>query len=260
MKTITWNVNSIRTRLERTLALLQRHSPDILCIQETKAPDDRFPEESFQRLGYHTAAHGQKTYNGVAILSKEPPADVQRGFPGDPIPDHARVISADFGSFQVINAYVVNGKAVGDPKFALKLEWLRALQSWIKTAFDPSRPLLLLGDFNIAPEDQDVHDPEKWRGKVLCSAPERERLAAFFRWGFVDLYRRFPSKGDPYTWWDYRMGAFHRGWGLRIDLVLGTPPLAETCRSVEILREERKASSGEGKPSDHAPVLATFGI
>ncbi len=257
----TWNVNSLRTRLPRVLAFLERHRPDLLCLQETKVVDDSFPREALRAAGYRSASFGQRTYNGVAILSRAdgpPLEDVSPGFPGDPIPEQARVLSASFADLRVIDAYVVNGKAVGDEKYLLKLRWLDAFTDWVGNGHPSERALLIVGDFNIAPEDGDVWDPERWRGRVLCSDAERERLRRLLEHGYTDLHRAAGCGDGAYTWWDYRMGAFHRGWGLRIDLALGNAPVAARLRAAEVDREERKASSGEGKPSDHAPLLITL--
>jgi exodeoxyribonuclease-3 len=258
MKIVTWNVNSLRIRLPRLRALLERHRPDLLCLQETKVEDGEFPAAELAELGYTAATYGQKTYNGVAILSRRPLAGLRRGFPGDPAPEEARVISGELDGLRVVDLYVVNGQSVGSPKYELKLAWLDALVAWLAAEGAAERPLLLVGDFNIAPEDRDVHDPEGWRGRVLCSEPERERLRALLGLGLVDLLRRVTGEGGLYTWWDYRAGAFHRGWGLRIDLALGSASVAARCREVAIDRAERKISTGEGKPSDHAPVVVTL--
>lgn len=258
MKLISWNVNSVRARLERLLAVLDRHRPDVLCLQETKSTDATFPFEVIQGAGYHAVTHGQKTYNGVALLTREPAKDVIRGFPGDPIPEQARVIGADVGGIRVVDVYVVNGKEVGDVKYDLKLAWLDALAAWLKDSGSPDRPLVITGDFNIAPTDADVHDPERWRDRVLCSAPERERLDGLLAWGLTDLHRTVSPDDAGFTWWDYRFGAFPRGWGLRIDLALGTAPLAERVTSVTVDTDERHKSGGEGNPSDHAPLIVEF--
>lgn len=258
MKVITWNVNSLRTRLPRVLALLGRHEPDLLALQETKVADDEFPRGAFAALGYRAECFGQRTYNGVAFLSRQPLGAVARGFPGDPAADQARVLAAEWRGLRVLNLYVVNGEAVGSPKYDLKLRWLDALHDWLASGGGPAQPLLLLGDFNIAPDDRDVHDPERWRGEILCSEPERQRLQAILRWGLRDLLRLHTQEGGIHTWWDYRDGAFHRGFGLRLDLALGTDPVARRCRAVAVDREERKPTSGEGKPSDHAPVIVTL--
>lgn len=260
MRVITWNVNSIRTRMDRVLGLLERHRPDLLCLQETKAEDGKFPHAELAAAGWIAVTHGQKTYNGVAMVARAGAAlaEVRRGFPGDPAPEQARAISATVGGIRFLNLYVVNGQAVGSEKYALKLRWLDALLAWLRDEHDPAAPLVLLGDFNVAPADEDVHDPGAWRGEVLCSEPERERLRALSAWGLSDLFRRRHAGAGYHTWWDYRGGAFARGHGLRIDLILGTPPAAEACQAVLIDREERKQGAWESKPSDHAPVLADF--
>jgi exodeoxyribonuclease III len=259
MKVLTWNVNSIRQRLPRLIAVLARHDPDVVSLQETKVTDEDFPFDQVREAGYHAASFGQRAYNGVAVLTKEPHEIVSRGMPGDPSADHARLLCVRTGDLTVATVYAVNGKTVGDPAYVTKLAWFDALRAWASRALDLAKPVLLAGDFNVAPDDRDVHDPELWRGKNLASQPERDRVAALKEVGFVDLGRE--AAGDitgPFTFWDYRMGAFHRGWGLRIDLFLGSAMLHERLVTVEVDREERKPSSGEGKPSDHAPVIGTF--
>ncbi len=258
MRIVTWNVNSIRTRLPRCLAFLERHRPDILCLQETKVPDAEFPSAPFETAGYRATLHGQKTYNGVAILSRSTVEDVQRGIPDGEGDEQARLVAATVGGVRVVNVYVPNGEAVDSPKFPYKLRWLERLAAWLRGSTDPAEPLLVCGDFNIAPEDRDVHDPERWRGQVLFHPEEHKRLRSLCDRGLADLLRRQHPEPGIFTWWDYRMGSFHRGWGLRIDLLLGSPPLAERCSEVFVDREERKESTGVGKPSDHAPVIADF--
>ncbi|HEX6844605.1 MAG TPA: exodeoxyribonuclease III [Actinomycetota bacterium] len=256
MRLVTWNVNSVRQRLPRLLALLDRHEPDVVCLQETKVEDAAFPLLEIQAAGYEAATLGQRAYNGVAILSRAGLADVREGFAGDPVPEQSRVVSALVGGTRVVCVYVVNGKAVGDPAYDTKLAWLDALRAWLDDAFDPADPLVISGDYNIAPDDRDVWDAELWRGKNLASEPERERFRAMLDWGLTDLGRA--AAGDvagPFTFWDYTAGAFHRGWGLRIDLALATTPLAERLASVAVDRDERKPTFGEGKPSDHAPLV-----
>ncbi|KAA3606469.1 MAG: exodeoxyribonuclease III [Planctomycetota bacterium] len=255
MKIITWNVNSIRTRLPRCLALLERHSPDLLCLQETKVEDDKFPRQEIEAAGYQVEVFGQKTYNGVALLSKKPLENVQRGFPGNPIPEQARAIGATLDGVEVWNLYVVNGQALDSPKFPIKMAWLQGFFDWMQGERKPNQDLVVVGDFNIAPEDRDVHDPKKWSGKILCSDQEREKLQSFLDWGLTDLFRLHEAGDGHFTWWDYRAGAFPRGWGLRIDLMLGTASMIKRCRGVQIDREERKKTTGEGTPSDHAPVI-----
>ena len=256
MRLITWNVNSIRQRLPRLLALLERHQPDVVCIQETKVADADLPVDALLAVGYTALSSGQPARNGVAIVSRLPLEEVARGMPGDPAPDDRRLLAARSGGITVVNLYAVNGKAVGDPAYAVKLAWFEALAAWLRDSIDVASPVVLAGDFNVTPDDRDVYDPELWRGQNLASEPERDRLRALLDLGFEDLARH--AAGDvtgPFTFWDYRMGAFHRGWGLRIDLVLATAPLVARLESVEVDREERKPSSGEGKPSDHAPLI-----
>ncbi len=255
MKVVTWNVNSLRARLARTIALVERHQPDILCLQETKVTDELFPFEEFSLLGYHAATHGQKSYNGVAILSREPLDDVTRGFTGDPAPEQSRVIAGTAGGIRVVNLYVVNGKSIDHPDYQLKLKWLDALNDWLAATCRFEEPVLIVGDFNIAPEDIDVHDPEFWRGQAHCTDAERERFRGLMTGSLRDLFRQCHPEDQRFTWWDYRNGAFHKGHGLRIDLALATPVLAGRCTSVDIDRQERKLTTGEGKPSDHAPVI-----
>jgi exodeoxyribonuclease-3 len=192
------------------------------------------------------------------MLSRSPLADAARGFPGDPLPDQARVVAGTLDGIRVIDVYVVNGRAVGTPEYEQKLAWLDALLDWLRQGRGPAEPALVVGDFNVTPDDRDVHDPDLWRGQNLCSEPERDRIRALLDWGFVDLMRLHEPGPGPFSWWDYRAGAFHRGWGLRLDLVLGTPPVAERCLEVRVDRDERKPTFGEGKPSDHAPVVLTL--
>ena len=257
-KLITWNVNSIRTRFERIVGVLARHQPDVVCLQETKSPNDRFPTEAFAEYGYQSLVHGQKGFNGVALLSRVEAINPQLGFSADPISEEARVVSADFGDVSVICVYVVNGQSTDSDKYPLKLDWLDALTRWIRSHYQPSASLIVAGDFNITPHDRDVYRPELWRGKVLCSPAERKRLQALYDWGLIDLLRTHTDADDVYSWWDYRHGAYRRNHGLRIDLILGTQIMAQRCVSVEVDRQERGDNAGPGKPSDHAPVIATF--
>jgi exodeoxyribonuclease-3 len=252
VKLVTWNVNSIRQRLDRLLALLVRHQPDVVCLQETKVVDDEFPVEALRAAGYSAAFTGQKSYNGIAILSKLPASDVVCGFRDGGEDSQCRLLAATIADLRVLCAYVPNGQAVGTEKYAFKLAWLERLRVLLERESDPARPLALAGDFNVAPTDADVHDPEAWRGQVLCSEPERAALARVVEWGLVDAFRaRYPDK-IAYTWWDYRELGFPKNRGLRIDHVLLTRPLVERLEDVVIDRDERK---GKGA-SDHAPVLA----
>jgi len=255
----TWNVNSIRQRLPRLLALLARHELDVVCLQETKVADADFPIDALLEVGYEALSHGQGGRNGVAIVSRLPLDEIARGMAGDPVPAEARLLAARAGDLTIASLYAVNGKEVGDPAYETKLAWYEALRDWARASFDLAAPVLLTGDFNVAPDDRDVYDPVAWRGRNLASEPERDRLRDVLELGFDDLGRR--AAGDvegPFSFWDYRMGAFHRGWGLRIDLALGTAPVAARLVSVDVDREERKPTSGEGKPSDHAPVIVTL--
>lgn len=259
MKLITWNLNSIRQRLPRLLAILERHQPDIVCLQETKVEDETFPTLELGGAGYDVATFGQRAYNGVAMLSRDKLADIKVGFDKDPVPEQSRVLAARVGDLDVVCVYVVNGKAVGDPAYDTKLAWLEAFRAWVAATYDPASRLVIMGDFNIAPDDRDVWDAELWRGKILASDPERAHLRALFDWGLTDLGRL--AAGDvqgPFAYWDYTAGAFHKGWGLRIDLALATAPLVANLESVEVDRNERKPTAGEGKPSDHAPVIVTI--
>jgi exodeoxyribonuclease-3 len=250
----TWNVNSIRTRLEHVLAWTEENTPDVLCLQETKATDDQFPLEPLAERGWHVAHAGQKSYNGVALLSRRPLEDVQAGFPGDPDPSKARVLSGTLGDTRIITVYVPNGSEVDSPSYEYKLAWLEALQRWFAGESDPGRPLVILGDFNIAPDHRDVYDPERFEGRILCSDAERAALAGLLDWGLEDLFRRYQEAGGHYSWWDYRAGRFRRNLGLRIDLILATAPLAGRATDCRIDRGPR----GLERPSDHTPVVATF--
>ncbi len=254
MRIITWNVNSIRPRLERALALLKRHDPDVLCLQEIKTIDEDFPRDVFEAEGWHVETHGQKTYNGVALISKKPAADVVRGLPGDAPDAQRRLIAGTFDGVRVINIYVPNGQSPDSDKFVYKLDWLEQLLAMVGEAHSPDDPVVLLGDFNIAPDERDVHDVERWKGQVHFHPKEHEILARLSAWGFLDVFR-WHHRGDGlYSWWDYRGGGFPRDHGLRIDLILGTETMAERSDDCFIDRKERE---GE-KPSDHAPVVADF--
>lgn len=230
-------------------------TPDLLCLQELKVAEHQFPAAELEELGYRAVVHGRAGRNGVAMLARSPLGKVVRGFQGDPLPDQARVLSGTLDGVGVVDVYAVNGRAVGTPEYEQKLRWLDALVIWLRAEHDPADPLVVVGDFNVAPEDRDVHDPDRWRGVNLRSEPERERIRALLEWGFVDLMRLHQAGPGPFTWWDYREGAFHRGWGLRLDLALGTQPVAERCTGATVERDERKPTFGEGKPSDHAPVV-----
>ncbi len=253
MKIATWNVNSVRARLPRVLPWLEANQPDVLCLQETKCEDAKFPLAEFEELGYSVATYGQKTYNGVAIAARNSIDDVECGLPGDLDDADRRVLTAAVGEYLIVDVYVVNGQEVGSSKFAYKLDWLGRLRDYLGS-LDMAEKLVVCGDFNITVDDRDVHDPDKWREKILCSTPEREALKALNDLGLHDAFRRFEEAGGHYTWWDFRTRGFQRGNGLRIDHFLLSDPALEACRGVAIDTEER----GREKPSDHAPVVATF--
>ena len=254
MDVATWNVNSIRARLERVLDWLRQAVPDVLCLQELKADDDAFPREPLAEAGYHAAVHGQRTYNGVAILARTPPENVAAGM-DDGAPDpQARLIAADVAGVRVFSAYVPNGQTVGSEAWAYKLDWLGRLDAYLRRSVPAESPAVLCGDFNVAPDDKDVAYPDAWADSVLCGPPARAAMAAVRDAGWIDLLRRFHPDGGVYTWWDYRRGAFRRGDGLRLDHVWATAPLAARCTAVRVDRDERAGP----KPSDHAPVVATF--
>ncbi|MBI4469683.1 MAG: exodeoxyribonuclease III [Acidobacteria bacterium] len=254
MRIATWNVNSIRVRLPRLLAWLDRRQPDIVCLQETKVVDADFPTRELETLGYRSLVNGQKTYNGVAILSRGEASDCYLDFRDGTGAADRRLCSAMIAGIRIVNVYVPNGSEVGSEKYAYKLAWYSRLRTFLDTCFDPGSDVLVCGDFNVAPEDRDVWDPEQWRGQILFSEPEKEALAGVTAWGLQDAFRLHHPEGGLYTWWDYRAGAFHRGMGLRIDHILVSPSLARRCVDVMIDGDERK---GE-KPSDHAPVIATI--
>jgi exodeoxyribonuclease-3 len=255
MRITTWNVNSIRQRLDRVRAWLFAHQPDVACLQETKVVDDDFPRAPFEDLGYAVETFGQKTYNGVALLSRKPVTDVTRGFPGDADDAQRRMIAATVAGVRIVNVYVPNGEAPDSPKFAFKMEWLARLTDWLRAAAATTNSLVVLGDFNIAPEERDVHFLDEWRGHVHFHPREHEALAKIRAVGLEDVFRRHHEEGGHYSWWDYRGLAFPRNDGLRIDLILASAAVAQRSKGCEIDRPERK---GE-KPSDHVPVTLTLG-
>ena len=253
MKIASWNVNSLKIRLEQVLDWLEQARPDVLGLQETKLTDAKFPVEAFAEAGYQAAFSGQPTYNGVALLSRSPAKQLRLEIPGFSDP-HKRVIAGSFDGVRVINLYVVNGKAVGDPKYDWKLEWLNAVTRWIADELEQHERLVVVGDFNIAPEDRDVHDPEGWREQILCSTPERNALKKILDLGLGDCYRLFDQPDRVYSWYDYRQMAFRRKMGLRIDLVLASEAMRKQCTASAIDLEPRRLE----RPSDHAPVWAKF--
>ncbi len=251
MKIATWNVNSLKVRLPQVLDWLAAQRPDVLCLQETKLEDKAFPFADIEAAGYRAVHHGQKTYNGVAILSRADASDVARGIPDFDDPQ-ARVIAATVAGVRVVCAYMPNGQAVGSDKYAYKLSWLNALRGWLAGEMTTYPRLALLGDYNIAPEDRDVHDPAAWQGQILCSEPERQAFAALTGLGLRDAFRLFEQPDKVFSWWDYRMMAFRRNMGLRIDHILLSPALAAGCTTCGVDKAPRKLE----RPSDHAPVIA----
>ena len=250
MKIASWNVNSLNVRLahvERWCGLAQ---PDVLALQETKLEDAKFPRAAIEALGYTVRFSGQKTYNGVALLARAPIEDVVTDIPG--LDDtQRRVLVASVGGLRVANLYVVNGQAVGSEKYAYKLDWLDKVTRFLEGELRNDPRLVVMGDFNIAPDDRDVHDPVAWHEQILCSTPEREALRRLLDLGLIDSFRLFEADGGHYSWWDYRQAAFRRNLGLRIDLVLASETLKPRARAATIDRSPREWD----RPSDHAPVL-----
>jgi exodeoxyribonuclease III len=251
LKLATWNVNSIAARLPLVTKWLTEAQPDVLCLQEIKCTDDRFPASEFAALGYESTVFGQRTYNGVAILSHTKCRDVQRGFPDDGAEAQARLLAGTVEGMRIVNVYIPNGQAVGTDKYAFKLDWMRRLRAFFDTQYKTSQQVLLCGDFNVAPEDRDVHNPKLWENRALFSKPERAALQEIKDWGFTDAFRLHNDEPKQFSWWDYRGGAFKRNLGLRIDHIWTTKRLAERTTSAAI----DKAPRAWERPSDHAPVI-----
>lgn len=250
MKLATWNVNSLNVRLPHVLDWLHDNSIDVLCLQETKQEDSKFPYEALKMAGYHAIHIGQKTYNGVAIISRHPLNDIQRNIPNFD-DDQQRVIAATINGIRVICAYIPNGQAVDSDKYQYKMRWLNALTNWLKTELVAHPKLILLGDYNIAPEDRDCHDPAAWLGQVLVSPAEREAFQSLVNLGLHDSFRLFEQDEKSFSWWDYRMMGFRRNFGMRIDHILVSDALKSACISATIDKTPRKLE----RPSDHTPVL-----
>jgi exodeoxyribonuclease-3 len=255
MKLATWNINSLNVRLPHVLDWTARHQPDVLCLQETKLEDPKFPADALRDAGYEAIVHGQKTYNGVAILSRLPMSEAQSGIPGFE-DEQKRVLSATISGVRVVCAYVPNGENLTSPKFEYKMKWMEAFRLWLKDELEHYPKLAVVGDYNVAPEAQDVHDPALWENKIHFTEPERKQLHALFDLGLVDAFRLFDQPERSYTWWDYRMMAFRRKMGLRIDHILLSPELAKLCTSCTIDVEPRRLE----RPSDHAPVIAELKV
>lgn len=260
MKIMSWNVNSVRVRHARLLGVLERHAPDVLCLQELKTEDKGFPFDTLREAGYHAVTHGQKTYNGVALVSKAEPTEVLRGFEDGVEDPQARLVAAKVNGVRVISAYVPNGGAFGSEKWAYKRAWYGRLCAWLGKHVAAGEPLALCGDFNVALDDRDVANPGPWSDTVLYHPDARAMLQQVLACGLTDTFRCLVSEGGHYSWWDYRAGAFPKNDGLRIDYILATPALAERCVAVGIDREERKkiALRPEDAASDHVPVWAAF--
>jgi len=257
MKVASWNVNSLNVRLPHVLDFLEQEKPDLLALQETKLTDGNFPVETIQAAGYHASFSGQKTYNGVAILSRRPAMDVITDIPALDDPQR-RLLAASIDSIRIINVYIPNGQATGSEKYAYKFRWLQAFRNYLETELTAHDRLVALGDFNIAPADQDVHDPDRWRGKIMCSQAEREWFRALLDRapqgaGLIDTVRATHPHESIYSWWDYRMNAFRRQWGIRIDHILATPSMQPLASGVAT------AYRALERPSDHAPVWVRFG-
>jgi exodeoxyribonuclease-3 len=256
LKIASWNVNSIRARLDHVLEWLDREAPDILALQETKVQDADFPVDELSKAGYHCLYSGQKSYNGVAVLSRQPLDEAPVTQLDDFEDPQQRVLGVALPAAYLLNLYVPNGASVDSEKYHYKLAWLDALYEHCRALLSRHSRLLVVGDFNIAPEDRDVHDPTVWKGKVLVSPPERERLQKLFSLGLLDTFRSFEQAPDTFSWWDYRGGGFRRNLGLRIDLILASSEFGAYCRSSRIDVTPRR----KPKPSDHAPVIAEFAV
>ncbi|OYV38413.1 MAG: exodeoxyribonuclease III [Thiomonas sp. 20-64-5] len=255
MKIATWNVNSLTVRLPQVLDWLQAQQPDVLALQETKVTDDKFPQDAFEAAGYRSAFFGQRTYNGVALLSRHPLESVQRNIPG--FDDaQARMIAATVGGVRVIDTYFPNGQSPDSDKFAYKLHWLDALRAWVAAELQHTPRLVLLGDFNIAPEDRDVYDPVAWAGQIHCTPQERAHFQQLLGLGLIDAFRAFEQAPKSWSWWDYRNLAFRKNQGLRIDHILVSTALRPALLACSIDKTQRKNE----RPSDHAPVIAEFAL
>jgi exodeoxyribonuclease III len=252
MRIVSWNINSLRKRQDRLFAWLETTRPDIVCLQETKCTDDQFPALALQAVGYHSAYHGEKSYNGVAILAKSELGDVRPSLCDEVVDPQARVIAATVGRLRVFSIYAPNGQALGSPAYQYKLHWYHRLRDCI--AKEKSHDVVVCGDFNVAPKDIDVYDPDLWRGAIMCSERERAAFQELYEIGLHDTLRIHHKEGELFSWWDYQMRAFEKNRGLRIDAVLSSGTLAKRCRASGIDLEMRKGK----EPSDHAPVWAEF--
>lgn len=259
MRIAAWNVNSVKAREARVAHWLREHRPDVLCLQELKTTDDAFPHERFREEGYQAAVCGQRTYNGVALVSPHPIAGVERGLDGNDYDEQARLVRGTVRGVIVLSAYFPNGRTVGSPSYGYKLAWMGRLLDMIERRFDPDDPVVLAGDFNVALDDLDVEHPERWADSVLCDPPSRGYVERMREWGFVDVVRKHNPDGKLYSWWDYRRLAFPKNDGLRIDHVFATVPVAEASTGAWVDRNQRKGGKAD-KPSDHAPVVVDFDL
>ena len=255
MKIASWNVNSLKVRLPQVLQWLESEKPDIIGLQETKLTDELFPRDEIEAAGYRVLFSGQKTYNGVALLSREEATDPITDLPGLDDPQR-RVLGATVNGVRFLNLYVPNGQEVGSDKYAYKLDWIEKLQAHVRAQLEIHENVVIVGDFNIAPEDRDVYDPAGWADSVLCSPPEREAFRRLLDAGLADAFRLFEQEEKIWSWWDYRMGAFRRDMGLRIDHILVSSALAKSCTACHVDRAPRTWE----RPSDHAPVVAEFSL
>jgi len=253
MKIATWNVNSMKVRLPHVVEWLQNHEPDVLVLQEIKQLTENFPTEALQEIGYHSIASGQKTYNGVAVISKNPATDAITDFPDLDDPQR-RILASTVDGIRIVDLYIPNGSEVGSEKYEYKLNWLKSLRNFLEAEMQRHENVVVLGDFNIAPADADVYDPEKWGDAILCSPPERQALAELFNLGLTDVFRKFEHPEGTFSWWDYRAAGFRRNAGLRIDLILTSDGMTERCKASYVDKEPRAWE----RPSDHAPVIAEF--
>jgi exodeoxyribonuclease-3 len=254
MKIATWNVNSIIARLPLVTRWLEKEQPDILCMQETKCADDKFPVLEIKSVGYECLLFGQQSYNGVAIASRAGCANEVRGFPGDDMASQSRLLMAEIGGISIVNVYIPNGQSLASDKYQFKLQWMKRLRELLDQKYEPPANVLLCGDFNVAPDERDVHDPRLWQNRILFSEAERAALENIKDWGFTDTFRLHTQDAGHYSWWDYRAGGFRRNLGLRIDHIWVSAPLAQRNLKTWIDKEPRAWE----RPSDHAPVLAEF--
>jgi exodeoxyribonuclease-3 len=253
MKIATWNVNSMKVRLPHVVEWLQNHEPDVLVLQEIKQLTENFPTAALQEIGYHSIASGQKTYNGVAVISKSPATNPVTDFPDLDDPQR-RILASTVDGIRIVDLYIPNGSEVGSEKYEYKLNWLQSLRNFLEAEMQGHENVVVLGDFNIAPADADVYDPEKWGDAILCSPLERQALGKLFDLGLTDVFRKFEHPEGTFSWWDYRAAGFRRNAGLRIDLILTSDSMTERCKASYVDKEPRAWE----RPSDHAPVVAEF--